>query len=80
MSNSTATIVFLLVSVAGGIYAYKALTGPHIDPSMIEQMKPYNPRMRVNLIAFHNDPTVNKAWWDNQHKRKDRIYQSPPEN
>ena len=80
MSNSNTPIIFLLVSVAGGILAYKAFTTPYVEPFLRETMKPYNPRMHVNIIAFHNDLKVNKAWWDNQHKRPDHIYESPPEN
>jgi hypothetical protein len=73
------TMIVLAVTAAGGLYAYSALTTTHtvIDPSVADRFKPYNPHMIVNEINYHNDPKVNKAWWDNQHRRRDGHFEDP---
>ena len=73
----TSAILLLLATAAGGVYAYNALTGPYIDPSVRDRFKPFNPNMMVDEISFHNDPKVNKAWWDNQNRRRDGKHESP---
>jgi hypothetical protein len=65
------TLIVLLATAAGGLYAYKALNP--VDPRFL----PYDPNMIVNEINFHNDPNVNKAWWDNQHRRRDGHFEDP---
>ena len=76
--SSTNTLIFLVVAAAGGVYAYTALTSkPAMDPKYVHVFKPYDPNMKVNEINYHNDKAVNKAWWDNQHRRADRHYEDP---
>ena len=73
--SSSSSLIFLAVAAAGGVYAYTVLTA--MDPKYAHIFKPYDANMKVNEINFHNDPVVNKAWWDNQHRRKDRHYENP---
>ena len=69
--------IVLFVAAASGVFAYSMLFGSRIDPSVAHLFLPFDSHMKVNEINFNNDPKVNKAWWDNQHRRKDRYYENP---